>query len=112
MDMVTSQCDLGITNGSSSTTAQFLLAGKPVLMMPLHVEQLLSSRAIAAAGYGITVNYLQKQTFSYADAIRELTSQDNSYKLAAENFSLQHQGYKTNQPTEHMLDDIKRLLQI
>ncbi|MCP4333643.1 MAG: hypothetical protein GY785_13380 [Gammaproteobacteria bacterium] len=57
MAEVGKQCDLGITNGSNSAS-EFLLAGKPVLMIPLHIEQLISAKAIAATGAGIAVDYL------------------------------------------------------
>lgn len=109
MAEVGKQCDLGITNGSISAS-QFLLAGKPVLMIPLHIEQLLLSKAIAGIGCGIAVDYLQKQPFSYAEAIAQLTATGNRYRQAAQAFAEVHKDYQVSQPTDYMYQDIKRLL--
>jgi hypothetical protein len=57
MTEVANNCDLGITNAGANTTSQFLMAGRPVLMMPLHVEQLIASKVIEGIGCGIAVNW-------------------------------------------------------
>jgi len=99
---VANNCDLGITNGSPTTTTQFLLAGKPALMMPLHIEQLISSKAIEGIGGGIAVDYLQEQPFSYPAAIAELTAPGNRYRQAAEDFAKTHKNYLATQMTDYM----------
>ncbi len=112
MAEVGKHCDLGITNGSATATTHLLLAGKPVLMIPLHIEQLISSRAIAGIGCGITVDYSQKQPFSYAQAITQLTATGNRYRQAAEEFAEINKNYQTTQQTDYMYQDINRLLRI
>ncbi len=109
MAEVGKQCDLGITNGSTSAS-QFLLAGKPVLMIPLHIEQLLLAKSIARIGCGIAVDYLQKQPFSYAEAFAQLTATGNRYWQAAQEFAETYKDYQVSQPTDYMYRDIKRLL--
>ncbi|MCP4768230.1 MAG: hypothetical protein GY875_18415 [Gammaproteobacteria bacterium] len=109
MAEVGEQCDLGITNGSVSAT-QFLLAGKPVLMIPLHIEQLISSKAIAGMGCGIAVDYLQRPPFSYQAAIAQLTATGNAYRQAAQEFAETYKDYQVTQVTDYMYQDIKRLL--
>jgi UDP:flavonoid glycosyltransferase YjiC (YdhE family) len=109
---VTNNCDLGITNGSPTTTTQFILAGKPVLMMPLHIEQLLSAKAIEGIGCGITVDYLQDQPFSYPAAIAELTAPGNRYRQAAEDFARAQKDYQATQLTDYMYADVNRLLDV
>lgn len=42
-----------ITYGSLSTTARFLLAGKPVLLLPGHLEQFLMARRVEEIGAGL-----------------------------------------------------------
>jgi len=110
MTEVANNCDLGITNGSPSTTAQFLLAGKPVLMMPLHIEQLIVSTIIEGIGCGIAVNYLQKQPFSYPTAIAKLTATASSYRQAAQDFAKVNKDYRPTQQVDYMFEDINRLL--
>ena len=48
-------CYVAITNGSHTTTARFLLAGKPVVMIPLQLEQELVAHAVTSLGLGLTV---------------------------------------------------------
>ncbi|MCP4470514.1 MAG: glycosyltransferase family 1 protein [Gammaproteobacteria bacterium] len=107
---VANNCDLGITNGSPTITSQFLLAGKPVLMIPLHIEQLISSKAIEGIGCGIAVDYLREQPFSYPTALAELMATDNRYRRAAQDFAKAHKDYLATQVTDYMYADVNRLL--
>lgn len=53
MDAVTQQCDFAILHAGHGVTAALLLAGKPMLLLPLHLEMLLTARAVAALGAGL-----------------------------------------------------------
>lgn len=110
MTQVAEQCDLGITNGSASATAHFLLAGKPVLMMPMHIEQLMGAKAIERTGCGIAVNYLHTQKFPYPVAVANLTAPDNRYQRAAQDFATAKKNHQASQLTRYMATDINRLL--
>lgn len=48
-------CHFAITNANHTTTCRFLLAGKPVMMIPLHLEQELVAEAVLRAGAGVVV---------------------------------------------------------
>ncbi len=110
MTQVAEQCDLGITNGSASATAHFLLAGKPVLMMPMHIEQLMGAKAIERTGCGIAVDYLHTQKFPYPVAVANLTAPDNRYQRAAQDFATAKKNHQASQLTRYMATDINRLL--
>ena len=45
-------CDVAILNATLNTTATMLLAGKPVLLFPLQLEQRLTAERVAAIGAG------------------------------------------------------------
>jgi UDP:flavonoid glycosyltransferase YjiC (YdhE family) len=47
------EADAAITYGSLSTTSRFLLAGKPVLLLPGHLEQFLMARRVEQMGAGL-----------------------------------------------------------
>jgi UDP-N-acetylglucosamine:LPS N-acetylglucosamine transferase len=49
------ECHLAITNANHTTTTRFLLAGKPVLMIPLHLEQELIAHAVQRNQLGVSV---------------------------------------------------------
>jgi UDP:flavonoid glycosyltransferase YjiC (YdhE family) len=47
---------LAVTYASLSTTTRFLLAGKPVLLLPWHLEQYLMARRVADLGAGLVMD--------------------------------------------------------
>jgi UDP:flavonoid glycosyltransferase YjiC (YdhE family) len=49
------QCDLVLCHGSHQMTAQALLAGKPVLMLPTQLEQFLIMRRVVRFGAGLGI---------------------------------------------------------
>ena len=55
VDMVEAarQCDLAILSGGHGATAAMLLAGKPMLQIPIFLEQALTSRMVTAWGAGL-----------------------------------------------------------
>jgi hypothetical protein len=53
MQKAAAVCDVGLTNGTLNTTAALLRAGKPVLMIPLMLEQGIIARKVSAQGAGV-----------------------------------------------------------
>ena len=53
---MTSEADIAITYASLATTTAFLLAGKPLLLLPGHLEQFLVARRVEEMGAGRLVN--------------------------------------------------------
>jgi UDP:flavonoid glycosyltransferase YjiC (YdhE family) len=49
------ECDFAILNAGHGATAPMLLAGKPVLELPLQLEQSLTASAVADMGAGEAV---------------------------------------------------------
>lgn len=47
------QADFVVCNGNAGTVTQAVLAGKPLLMLPTHVEQALNAARVAQAGAGV-----------------------------------------------------------
>lgn len=56
MEQMTREADIGITYSSLATTTAFLLAGKPLLLLPWHLEQYMLARRIEEMGAGRLVN--------------------------------------------------------
>ncbi len=53
---MTREADVAITYASLATTTAFLLAGKPLLLLPGHLEQFLVARRVEEMGAGRLVN--------------------------------------------------------
>jgi UDP:flavonoid glycosyltransferase YjiC (YdhE family) len=49
-------CDAVVCYASSQTTAAALMAGKPLLLMPSHLEQFMLAKRVEALGAGVVVN--------------------------------------------------------
>lgn len=56
IDQVARDVDVAVTYSSLATTTAFLFAGKPLLLLPSHLEQFLLARRVAELGAGILVN--------------------------------------------------------
>lgn len=56
LDQMAREADVAITYASLATTTAFLLAGKPLLMFPGHLEQFMVARRVVDMGAGLLVN--------------------------------------------------------
>jgi hypothetical protein len=63
MERVLEQCDLVVCHAGHGTVAAALLAGRPLLLIPDHVEQLLLARKVVALGVAKMVNPDSRPSF-------------------------------------------------
>jgi UDP:flavonoid glycosyltransferase YjiC (YdhE family) len=56
LNRIAAQADAGLTYASPAATVAFLMAGKPVLMVPGHLEQFLFARRVEEMGAGLVQN--------------------------------------------------------
>lgn len=56
IEQMTREADLAITYASLATTTAFLLAGKPLLLLPGHLEQFMVARRVEEMGAGRLIN--------------------------------------------------------
>jgi UDP:flavonoid glycosyltransferase YjiC (YdhE family) len=56
IEQMAREADIAITYASLATTTAFLLAGKPLLLLPGHLEQFLIARRVEEMGAGRLVN--------------------------------------------------------
>lgn len=50
------QCDCAITHGGHATTAALLCAGKPVFLLPFHMEQTIMATNVVRMGAGVSIS--------------------------------------------------------
>lgn len=81
---------LFVTHAGDST-AQALMAGVPVMMLPMQLEQFLTARRIAAAGMGVNTAALPPPS-DWRKAVRHMLSTP-TYATAAQAFAARHAGY-------------------
>lgn len=85
------QADLVVCHGSHQMTAQALLAGKPVLMLPTQLEQFLIMRRVVRLGAGLGGDPSVPDA-DYAKAISDLAA-DPAYARRAREFAARYAGH-------------------
>jgi len=86
IEQMTREADVAITYASLATTTAFLLAGKPLLLLPGHLEQFLVARRVEEMGAGRLVNPEQPPgdlRGVLADLINNPSWRDNAKAFAA-----------------------------
>ena len=61
MTTVSRECDCAVMTNGHGTTAAMLLAGKPVLLLPQHLEMLLIAESVRAQGAGLSAPALNPE---------------------------------------------------
>jgi len=56
IERVAAECDFGVCHAGHGTTCALLLAGKPVLLLPMQLEQDLIAKSVSNIGAGVTVD--------------------------------------------------------
>jgi len=84
LQQAAAQCDLAVVQAGHGTAAGLLLAGKPCLLIPLHLEQLMFAHKAAQTG---AARVLGKEAEApAAEALQDLLTND-SYRRSAQNFA-------------------------
>jgi UDP:flavonoid glycosyltransferase YjiC (YdhE family) len=113
MEQMTREADIGITYSSLATTTAFLLAGKPLLLLPWHLEQFMLARRVEEMGAGRLVNPEQPPgdlRAVLADLIDNPVWRGNARAFAAKYAAFDQQAVTGNlvRRIAEMLDDTTR----
>jgi hypothetical protein len=101
------RCDLAVLNGTAGTTTQCLLAGVPLVMVPLYLEQLAICRRVAELGAGV-ITHPSRLELLAARVWRVLRT--DSYRCAARAFADRYASFDPEQTKLRILDRVEALL--
>ncbi|QFU77659.1 hypothetical protein EY643_19365 [Halioglobus maricola] len=104
MEQARHQCDMAVLHSGHGSTANLLLAGKPILQLPAHVEQNLTAINTERLGAGVSAN------LGNADAIREAfdrVATDPSIAAAAHAFAAKYAGFNQEQALQAAVEEIE-----
>ncbi|MBS0352896.1 MAG: hypothetical protein JSR83_03195 [Proteobacteria bacterium] len=101
MDCVREECDLAVGHGGAGMVDLILGAGKPLVLLPLQMEQVMTSRRVAEAGCGAWVTATQ----SSAAFDRVL-----SHVLEGPEFARQARAYAARNATYSERDALERFV--
>jgi len=101
MPQTAAQCDLAILNGTHATTAAMLLAGKPVLQIPIFLEQALN--AIASVKLGAAISALPTKPEQVVGGLQAMLA-DGKFAAAAQAFAARHAEHDAVGQLEQLID--------
>ncbi len=107
MDSIGKTADVGVCNGNHGTSAELLLAGVPILLIPLQAEQNISSIHIERLGAGLSAP--KKHPESMAKKLDGLIH-DPRFRQAAQAFSQRYADFNNNDTTDRVFQAINHLL--
>jgi UDP-N-acetylglucosamine:LPS N-acetylglucosamine transferase len=100
-------CDMAVLNAGHWTTAAMLLAGKPLLTIPLNVEQILTGQMVERMGAGLTVTVNRPDLVS-SKLISVLDSED--YAESARGFAANHRDFGMDGALERIVERIEDVM--
>lgn len=83
-------CDLAICHGGAGTAAALLLAGKPLMVFPMQMEQTMAAHRLAATGAAVV---LPAEASAQMPRLLKKVLADTAMAQAARAFAQRHQGY-------------------
>ncbi|WAK00369.1 glycosyltransferase [Methylobacter sp. YRD-M1] len=102
------QCDLSICHAGAGTSAAMLLSGKPLLMLPIYLEQLLTARTIAMLGAGVCIPPEMKKP-NYRAAAMEVLS-NNKYTKTAGKFADKYAAFTPEEQAVRIVERCEALM--
>lgn len=107
LNKVARQANAGLTYASPAATVAFLMAGKPVLMIPGHLEQFLFARRVEEIGAGLTQN--PDHDPQRLPAMLHQVLNDPHFRANAEAFAKKYTHFDQNAVMTHIVARIEEL---
>jgi UDP:flavonoid glycosyltransferase YjiC (YdhE family) len=107
LNKVARQADAGLTYASPAATVAFLMAGKPVLMIPGHLEQFLFAKRVEEMGAGLIQNP-EQAPHNLAAMLRQVLT-DPGFRANAGAFAAKYANFDQNAVMTHIVARIEQL---
>ena len=107
LNKVARQADAGLTYASPAATVAFLMAGKPVLMIPGHLEQFLFAKRVEEMGAGLIQN--PEQAPHNLTAMLRQVMTDPVFRANAGAFAAKYVNFDQNAVMTHIVARIDEL---
>lgn len=101
------EADAGLTYSSMSTTVRFLMLGKPLMLLPGHLEQYLLARRVEEMGAGLLINPEQPATDLLIKLRRVLF--EPQFSQSAQAFARKYAAFAQETVVAHMARRIEEL---
>jgi len=101
------ECDLAVLHAGHGTTVSMLLAGKPVLQLPMHLEQALFGAAVNRLGAGLSARLRRPEEIAMK-LVRLL--QCDGYAQAARRFAARYARWDAGRQIDRVIQRIESLV--
>jgi hypothetical protein len=108
LDLAFAEASMCVGYGGDATVSQALLAGVPMLLAPMHVEQFLRARAVERMGAGLNIAAM-RQPLDYGALVRQVVH-GPSYHAAAKSFAARYADFHHEGQGERMADALAGLI--
>ena len=105
------ECDVAVLNGGHGVTAQMLLAGKPVLTVPLVLEQTMTGRALERIGAGLSAPPARGEPWEWSGRAKlEAVLNDDRFAEGAQRFAERYAKFDPKRQRRAMFERAVELL--
>lgn len=111
MARVRAECDLAVHNANHGTLCQLLLGGKPMLQVPITLEQQVLARRVGQLGAAETVIARGAEARDEIRAKLHAVATDPRYTEAAGRFAKKYSDFDAAEQMERMVARVEELIQ-
>ena len=108
MARVARECDLAVLHGGQGATAAVLLAGKPVVLVPLVLEQRLTAAAVERLGAGAVVS--PSATRDVMAGMLDAVGTEPGYAAAAGRLAAKYAAFDPGAQTARMAERLEAMM--
>ncbi|MEW5942910.1 MAG: nucleotide disphospho-sugar-binding domain-containing protein [Pseudomonadota bacterium] len=108
MKQAAEECDLAVCHGGAGTVSAMLLAGRPILLLPMHLEQHLLACRAAELGAALMVDQDNADP-NYAELLGRLLV-DPAYSRQAQAFAEGHADFDQREQSERIARRCEELI--
>ncbi len=108
MEDVRHSCDFALCHGGAGATAALLLAGKPLMLFPMHMEQMMTARRLESLGVAVSV--LPDATGQLPRPLMKRAWANAALTKAAQGFASAHSAYRQDATVMVAADRCEALL--
>lgn len=106
LDMALAESDFAVFNAGHGSTVTALLAGKPVLQVPLNMEQTMTSQRVCEMNAGERIDALRP--LNYSEVVERILD-IRPHQAAARSFADRYRGYDVATQVELLVDSVELL---
>ena len=108
IERAASECDFGVCHAGHGTTCALLLKGKPLLLLPMQLEQYLTAKRVSEAGAGVVVGGENPHNDFKAAAAQIINNPDLTRR--AQEFAQRYVGYSSPSTVTRIANEQEELV--